>query len=815
MKKSLPLFVTLSSFCLLGGCGGGNSAPPASQLSLSVPNGPATAGTAVSVTVTAQGTNGILASGYSGTVHFTSTDAQAVLPADSRLSNGVGTFSVKFKTAGSQTLTASDTLNSSIANSIGLGVAAGPATHFSVVTPATDPVGGTFSFTVSAQDAYNNFAASYAGTVHFSSSDVQAKLPPNSPLTNGAGTFPATLVTQATETITATDSVTPSITGVSPSISVTKVVPLAISSPAPPNGAYQQIYGPSSPEQLFCIAQFNPYGRGAHLNCSSCTPQENCSQLPPCSRNLQFGHCTEIEQVQLGFPLAASGGVPTYTWSLQTGSSLPPGLTLSNGIISGKPTIPGTYTVDLIVSDSASPPDQLPASYSIVIAPPPPPAINATPLPAIATLDSPYVGFTFTGTGAAVPLSWSETGPLPTGMSLSPAGVLTGTPTQAGSFPISLIAQDSLGQNSTSQNFTIEVLAKGFIPTGSLQTARVGHTATLLADGKVLVAGGVNNSTFPTTAELYDPTSGIFSLTTGSLTTVRVSATATLLKSGKVLLTGGNGGNTPIATAELYDPATQTFSATTGSMATARVFHLATPLTDGTVLITGGLDPTGGPSGTPVATAEIYDPSTNSFTLTTGQMTVGRFLHTATLLPSGKVFLAGGLNAATDLSSAEIYDPATKTFTAAGFMTVARLGHSATLLANGKVLLAGGAASFGGASTNTAELFDPVAGTYTATTPMNNARSAHTATLLSSGQVLLAGGAAKYYSDGNSSTISAAELFDPTTGNFTETADMTALRESQTATLLQTGDVLVVGGSDGTIGYSQGTAVYDTAELYQ
>ena len=386
------------------------------------------------------------------------------------------------------------------------------------------------------------------------------------------------------------------------------------------------------------------------------------------------------------------------------GSSLPPGLTLSNGIISGKPTIPGTYTVDLIVSDSASPPDQLPASYSIVIAPPPPPAINATPLPAIATLDSPYVGFTFTGTGAAVPLSWSETGPLPTGMSLSPAGVLTGTPTQAGSFPISLIAQDSLGQNSTSQNFTIEVLAKGFIPTGSLQTARVGHTATLLADGKVLVAGGVNNTAFPTTAELYDPTSGKFTVTTGSLTTIRFWATATLLKSGKVLLVGGKGANLEQATAELFDPSVQTFTATTGAMSTERAYHTATLLNDGTVLVTGGLNLAGDGAGNPAATAEIYDPSTNSFTLTTGQMTVGRFLHTATLLPSGKVLLAGGLSAGTDLSSAELYDPATKTFTAAGFMTVARLGHSATLLANGKVLLAGGAASFGGASTNTAEL---------------------------------------------------------------------------------------------------------------
>ncbi len=814
MNKSMLVFLTLCSFCLLSGCGG-TSAPPAAVFTLNPANGPATAGAAISFTISALGANGQTASGYSGTVHFDSSDAQAVLPADSRLTNGVGTFSVKFKTVGGQTITASDTLKPSISGSADYGVTAGPATRFTVVTPASDPVGGTFNFKVSAQDAYNNAATKYSGTVHFSSTDPLAKLPPNSPLTSGTGTFSAILATQASETITATDTVTSSITGVSPSISVTKVVPLAISSPAPPNGAYQQTYGPASAEPLYCLYQINPYGGPGRLSCTPCTPQDNCSQLPPCSGKRYSGHCTQVGPVLAGFALAASGGVPTYTWSLQSGSSLPPGLTLNNAVISGTPTSVGTYTVNLILSDSASPPDQLPVSYQIVIAPPPPPVINATPLPAIATLNSPYVGFTFTGTGAAVPLSWSATGPLPTGMSLSPAGVLTGTPTQVGSFPISAIAQDSVGQNSSPQTFTLVVLAKGFIPTGSLQTSRVAHTASLLADGKVLVAGGVNNTTFPTTAELYDPVSGKFTQTTGSVTTPRFWATATLLKSGKVLLVGGKGANLEQATAELYDPSGQTFAATTGAMSTERAYHTATLLNDGTVLITGGLNLAGDAAGNPVATAEIYDPSTNSFTLTTGPMTIGRFLHTATLLPSGKVFLAGGLNAGADLSSTEIYDPTTKTFTSAGVMTVARLGHTATLLGNGKVLLAGGSGSFGGAATNTAELFDPIAGTFTATTPMTNTRSSHTATLLNSGQVLLAGGAAKYYSGGPSSSISAAELFDPTTGNFTETADMTALRESHTATLLQTGDVLIVGGSDGTIGYSTTTTVYDSAELYQ
>ena len=815
MNKSLLLVITLCSFCFLNGCGG-TSAPPAAQFILTGTSTTVSAGTAVSFTVTAVGSNGHTASGYAGTVHFYGSDTQAMLPPDSKLANGVGTFSVKFKTAGGQYIGVNDLQNSSISSgTLNFGVTAGTATRFTVATPSSDPVGGTFNFTVSAQDAYNNAATNYSGTVHFSSTDPLAKLPPNSPLASGTGTFSAILATLANETITATDTVTSSITGVSPSISVTKVVPLAITSPAPPNGAYQQTYGPDTPELQYCIVNSGEIGGGRpHFSCTPCTPQENCSQIPPCQPQFQHGHCTETKEVVLGFTLTASGGVPGYTWTLQGGSSLPPGLTLNNGVISGTPTTPGTYTVNLNLSDTAAPPDQLPVSYQITIAAPPPPAINATPLPAIATLNSPYVGFTFMATGTA-PLSWSESGPLPTGMSLSPTGVLTGTPTLAGAFPISLMAQDSLGQTSTPQNFTIQVLAKGFVPTGSLQTARVRLTATLLADGKVLVAGGVNNTTFPTTAELYDPAAGTFAQTTGSLTTVRVDATATLLKSGKVLLAGGSSGNTQVATAELYDPTSQTFTPTTGSMSTARSFHVATLLNDGSVLVTGGLDPSGASVGAPVATAEIYDPSTNSFTSTSGPMTIGRFFHTATLLPSGKVLITGGLSSGQNLSSAELYDPATKTFSAAGAMTVVRMGHTATMLGTGKVLLAGGGNSFGGTATNTAELYDPTAGTFTATTAMANARSSHTATLLSSGQVLLAGGASQFFATGPSSSISAAELFDPTTGNFSETADLIDLREAHTATLLQTGDVLVVGGADGTIGYSNPTTVYSTAELYQ
>ncbi len=531
------------------------------------------------------------------------------------------------------------------------------------------------------------------------------------------------------------------------------------------------------------------------------------------------------------FLLAASGGTgsfPSWNWAAAQGSSLPPGLTCCshtfsrpgfsqqtvqvNNSIAGKPTQPGTYHLVVTVADSGFPAGQTSVPYTIVIAPPPPPVITTVPLLPIGTLGSPYVGFTFTAPDGLSPLTWSETGALPPGLVFSTAGVLSGTPTAAGLFPITVQVQDSLGQNSAAQALTIQILAKGFAPTGSLADARVQHVAALLTSGKVLITGGTNTNVPPVTAELYDPAAKAFSFTKGTMGTARVSATATVLKSGKVLVIGGNGpdGN-PVATAEIYDPASDTFALTTGSMQSTRVYHTATLLNDGTVLVTGGLDVSGNSSGVPVATAELFDPNTTSFT-PLANMGTARNFHAATLLANGKVLVTGGFDSGTGLPTAELYDPATKTFSLTiGNMTVGRAGHTATLVSGGKVLVAGGAASLGGAATSTAELFDPATATFSATTgAMSNGRSLHTATLLNNSQVLMAGGDAFFNNGAQAQSLSAAELFDPVTGSFTSTADMTTGRESHTATLLGNGQVLVVGGADSTLG-----SVLATAELYQ
>ena len=195
--------------------------PSATHFSVTAP-GTATNGTAFTITVTALDATNATVTGYGGTVHFTSSDPLAVLPANATLTGGVGTFSVNLKTNGSETVTATDTVTASITGTTGAIVVAPPATatHFSVTAPATATAGTPFSFTVTALDATNATVTSYGGTVHFTSSDGVAVLPANIALTNGTGTLSATVKTAGNQTITATDTVTASITGTSGTIAI-------------------------------------------------------------------------------------------------------------------------------------------------------------------------------------------------------------------------------------------------------------------------------------------------------------------------------------------------------------------------------------------------------------------------------------------------------------------------------------------------------------------------------------------------------------------------------------------------------------------
>lgn len=321
--------------------------------------------------------------------------------------------------------------------------------------------------------------------------------------------------------------------------------------------------------------------------------------------------------------------------------------------------------------------------------------------------------------------------------------------------------------------------------TGNMTTSRVDHTATLLSNGKVLVVGGVGPGDPGAAAELYDPASGTWSAT-DSMATARASQTATLLRDGKVLVVGGwdfSGGlGIPLASAELYHPASGTWSAT-GSMATARVFHTATLLPNGKVLVAGGQD-----DNDFLATAELYDPATSTWT-TTDSMTKAREMHSATLLPNGNLLIAGGGNSTGALASAELYDPASGVWWATGSLATAREFHEATLLINGMVLVVSG--DDGWATLTSAELYEPSSGTWTATGSMSAARWGDSeATLLPNGKVLVAGGA------NDTGPLATTELYDPASGSWSATGSMAGARALQTATLLSNGTVLVAGGDD-------------------
>ena len=322
-----------------------------------------------------------------------------------------------------------------------------------------------------------------------------------------------------------------------------------------------------------------------------------------------------------------------------------------------------------------------------------------------------------------------------------------------------------------------------------------------------------NNVVQPGSARIVNAdsseTPGVWSFT-GAMAVSRFGGTTTLLANGKVLAAGGRvgaSGGPSTATAELFDPISGTWSSA-GSMPDARYSHSATLLPDGRVLVAGGF--TGGltTNAQPVLnSAALYDPATNSWT-PTGSLNVRRAIHMAILLPDGKVLAAGGrtcpsgpptaCDSAFVTATAELYDPATGTWTPTGTMGEPRHTTSVVLLPNGTVLLSGG---FPGTGLRTAEIYNPATGTFTPTGSLNFGRSRQGTVLLPNGQVLVTSGF---------SGRTTAELYDPATGRFTPTGETEAFgRFNFFFTGLPDGRVLVTGG--GGTGAGTTTEIYDPA----
>ncbi len=388
-------------------------------------------------------------------------------------------------------------------------------------------------------------------------------------------------------------------------------------------------------------------------------------------------------------------------------------------------------------------------------------------------------------------------------------------------------------------------------------TGRFRHTATLLPDGKVLVAGGQDFFYLmpQSSCELYNPTTGSFISSPYSLDTVRYEHTSTLLNNGLVLVAGGRFDTEGFHnTAVLFNPATGVSSPTNGPFR-ARAGHTATLLPDGKVLVAGGYDGfVAGNFKSYVSTIQIYDPDLNTWQ-DHGSLTYPGEGATATLLPGGKVLVAGGygyFGGYRHFDGAEIYDPSslsrqtiqlfssrgsdTATLLATGdnrgkvllvgqddaFLfnpstrqwtrTVSpaewRLNHTATLLATaphvGQVLVAGGQ-SLDSIPINTCEFYDPGSGTWLTAASFTDARYDHTATLLGDGRVLLVGGL-----DIDSHTLANAEIYNPTDDSWTRVKGQA--RSDHTATLLPSGLVLVAGGYDTDGNHMRSAVLYNPTD---
>ncbi|MCL1633649.1 hypothetical protein M2650_03190 [Luteimonas sp. SX5] len=337
-----------------------------------------------------------------------------------------------------------------------------------------------------------------------------------------------------------------------------------------------------------------------------------------------------------------------------------------------------------------------------------------------------------------------------------------------------------------------EVLAAHFERAGDLRQGRDMAMAATLPDGRVLVTGGVGLNdegwgVYLATSELFDPATNAF-VPTGAMNDGRDgNATLTPLADGRVLVTGGigqneQGDNVAFASAEVYDPATGQFTRTANDMSSVRYFHTATLLADGRVLVTGGWG-----AGERLASADVYDPATNRFARV-GDMTIERNSHTATLLADGRVLIAGGLTTDAEIvASAELFDPVSGHFSATGGLAQPRFMATASRLEDGRVLVGGGMDN--GEWRPAGELYDPARGQFASAGSLHWSRSDHAQTTLPDGRVLLTAGGT------DEGPTRRAERFDPVSGRFTLVANMALGRARAATAMLPDGRVLVAGGN--------------------
>jgi len=321
---------------------------------------------------------------------------------------------------------------------------------------------------------------------------------------------------------------------------------------------------------------------------------------------------------------------------------------------------------------------------------------------------------------------------------------------------------------------------------------RARHTATLLKNGKVLIAGGWGRDLAPiATMELFDPATGMFSAA-GTMSPARVYHSATLLANGTVLIVAGqvyggsSGSTTCTSMVQIYNPDSGTF-ASVPSLARYQCEHVATSLSDGRVLIVGSYAD---------GEMEVFSPATSQFTKTGSMVTPRIAGHTATTLNDGRVLVVGGVSvSAVYTASAEAFDPVTGSFAAVGNMARSRGYHTATVLPDGKVLIGGGIetnTSAGATYRPNVEIFDPATNTFAPGPVLAFAYDQATATRLLDDSILVVGGVS------SAGPQALGQLYDPAGKTFSFAASLSVARYAHTATLLPGGAVLIVGGETGT-----------------
>jgi hypothetical protein len=348
---------------------------------------------------------------------------------------------------------------------------------------------------------------------------------------------------------------------------------------------------------------------------------------------------------------------------------------------------------------------------------------------------------------------------------------------------------------------------------GSLVQGRLAHTQTNLSDGRVLLCGGLGSSGPLDTAEIFDPETNSFRLLSSHLITKRFSHTATLLADGRVLIVGGYKGafEQTLATAEIFDPADESFTRVKSELAIGVATQTATLLPDGRVFIAGGSDGVDA-----VNQLAVFDPATFTFTTLPGQLPHPRYGH-QTVVNGDMIYVLGGFDGARTLKFvAAIHLPSFAVTDLRGNagesedMLVGRVDHTASEIADGLWLIAGGTQGSLSAAqpVSSCEIFDPTtAPFFAATGSLDQARSGHTAVVLNDGTVLVAGGVGE-----NLAILDSAEIFDPTSGVFLPTGDMRLPRTVHGASLLPDGRVLITGGNQSADLFLPDPA--STAEIY-